>query len=244
MKLLIVDDEQITKDYIKFIIGEEKLPIDILEASNGEEAIFLVEQMKPDLILMDIEMPKLNGLQAAKAIRELEPSTSIVFLSAYEKFKYVQGALRLGARDYLLKPVAPDDLRDLLERFIDDKSMLYNQIPLDSDENYQDEIILKAKNYIGNNYHNKISLKDISDHVGLSPSYFSKYFREKTGINFSHYLNQTRIRRAKELMRNPNLSLHEISYKVGYEDLSYFSVVFQKYEGMVPTKYRRNIILK
>lgn len=246
MKLLIVDDEKMMKEYTKFVIQEENLPITVFEASNGEEAIALAEKLQPDVIFMDIKMPQVNGLEATEAIKQQQPSTNVIFLSAYDKFEYAQKALRLGAYDYLLKPIPPKDLKNLLKKLLDDQKQRQAAVPQEEkqQEIYEDQVILKAKEYIEDHYHSKIHLQDVADHVGLSSTYFSKFFKQKTVVNFSNYLNQVRIQKSKELMRNPNLSLNEISYRVGYEDLSYFSIVFQRYEGITPTGYRKQLMTK
>lgn len=244
MKLLIVDDERMMKEYTKFIIQEARLPITVLEASNGEEAIALAEKMEPDVIFMDIKMPQVNGLEATEAIKQKQPSSIVIFLSAYDRFEYAQKALRLGAYDYLLKPIPPQDLKDLLKKLLALKQQKQEAVLVEEQEMYEDPLIIKAKEYVEQHYHGKILLHDVAKNVGLSPTYFSKFFKQKTKVNFSNYLNQIRIQKAKEYMREPSLSLNEISYKVGYEDLSYFSIVFQRYEGITPTGYRRQLMTR
>ncbi|SDJ92340.1 response regulator transcription factor [Natronincola ferrireducens] len=244
MKLLIVDDEKIMKEYIKFVISQEKLDIEVFEASNGEEAIEMATKIKPQGIFMDIKMPRVDGLKGAEIIRKELPQAKIIFLSAYDNFDYVQKALRLGAYDYLLKPIAPKDLKEMLKNLMDlGKEEEKSQEKI-VDPSYEDDVILKAKAYIQEHYKNKIHLQDVADEVNLSSAYFSKYFKKKTEMNFSHYLNKLRLSKAKELMKNPNLTLNEIALEVGYEDLSYFSIVFQRYEDTTPTSYRRQIMTK
>lgn len=113
--ILIVDDMPVIRSSLKRIISQkDTLYSPILEAANGEEAVTLARHYKPDVILMDIKMPALNGLQATAVIRQEQPDVKIVMLTAYDEFSYVQKALKLGARDYLLKPVRPNKLIDLL----------------------------------------------------------------------------------------------------------------------------------
>ncbi|AKL93803.1 response regulator receiver protein [Clostridium aceticum] len=245
MKLLVVDDEKMIKEYIRFVIKEEALNIQVSEASTGKEALEMAKKTKPFAIMMDIKMPEGNGLEAARKIVEVLPGIKIVFLSAYDKFEYAQEALRLGAIDYLLKPIAPKDLKKLLERLLDlTEKATEKPFTISEGENYEDEVVVKAREYIEAHYHEKVQLQDVANYAGLSSTYFSKFFKQKTGINFSSYLNKVRLYKAKELMKNPNLNLNEISYRVGYEDLSYFSIVFQRYEGMTPTSYRRQLMTK
>lgn len=114
-KILLVDDMPVIRSAIGQILKQQNLGISaIWEAANGIEAVELARTYKPDIILMDIKMPGLTGLQAAEKIRQQNPTIKIIMLTAYDEFSYVQKALKLGARDYLLKPVRPDKLVELL----------------------------------------------------------------------------------------------------------------------------------
>jgi two-component system, response regulator YesN len=114
-QVLIVDDMPVIRSALVHMLTEEKSGISaVWEASNGEEAVQLARDHKPDIILMDIKMPGLTGLQATAVIRREQPDVKIIMLTAYNEFSYVQKALKLGARDYLLKPVRPNKLLELL----------------------------------------------------------------------------------------------------------------------------------
>ncbi len=113
--ILIVDDMPVIRSTLVNIISKKEMLFSpILEAANGEEAVTLARIHKPDIILMDIKMPAMNGLQATATIKQKQPDVKIVMLTAHDEFSYVQKALKLGARDYLLKPVRPNKLLDLL----------------------------------------------------------------------------------------------------------------------------------
>lgn len=113
--ILIVDDMPVIRSALVRIISQQDGHFSpILEAANGEEAVELARTHKPDIILMDIKMPGLTGLQATSIIQQEQPDVKIVMLTAYNEFSYVQRALKLGARDYLLKPVRPNKLMQLL----------------------------------------------------------------------------------------------------------------------------------
>ena len=100
------------------------------------------------------------------------------------------------------------------------------------------DVIYKAVNYIKENYMNKITLEEVASHVYLSPSYFSKIFKDDMKCNFNAYVNQIRVERSKQLLLNDNVNLVDISNMVGYEDQSYFSKVFKKIVGVTPGKFR------
>lgn len=114
-KILIVDDMPVIRSSLGQILRQQNLGFSaIWEAANGDEAVEIARAYKPDIILMDIKMPGLTGLQATEMIRRQNPNIKIVILTAYDEFAYVQKALKLGARDYLLKPVRPNKLVELL----------------------------------------------------------------------------------------------------------------------------------
>jgi len=114
--ILIVDDMPLIRSTLVRILAQhEELFAPVLEATNGDEAVAISRAHEPDVVLMDIKMPGLTGLQALEVIRRERPGTKVVMLTAYNEFAYVQKALKLGAHDYILKPVRPERLLELLQ---------------------------------------------------------------------------------------------------------------------------------
>lgn len=105
-------------------------------------------------------------------------------------------------------------------------------------KNQSENIVSMAIDYINKNYRKDISLEDVSREVNINPYYFSKRFKEETGVNFIDYLTGIRIRKAKELLEDPRLSIKEICTKSGYTDPNYFSRIFKKVENVTPSEYR------
>lgn len=120
-RVLIVDDEALETDglsrALRSAYGEG---VRLETAHNGKAAIAVAETFRPDIILMDIEMPGINGLEAAKIIREAQPRCRIVIITAYERFQYAQMAISLGAEDYLLKPMRNEELYRVIEKVMAD----------------------------------------------------------------------------------------------------------------------------
>jgi len=115
--LLIADDEAPVRSAITSIMARGGLDLGVIvEACNGEEAISLARRMRPSIVLMDVKMPGLDGLEATRTIRAEYPSTRIIILTAYDEFSFAQEALKLGTVDYLLKPVRPATLIEVLSR--------------------------------------------------------------------------------------------------------------------------------
>ena len=116
--LLIADDEMLERDAIEHIIHKSNLPFTLYKAKNGREAVECVQTHPINIALLDIKMPGINGIEAAKRIKEISPSCIIIFLSALNTFDFAQEAIRSGARDYLVKPVSSKELLTLLEMMI------------------------------------------------------------------------------------------------------------------------------
>ena len=102
------------------------------------------------------------------------------------------------------------------------------------------DVIYRAVDYIKRNYMRKITLEEIASKAFLSPSYFSKVFKDEMKLNFNTYLNQLRVEVGKNLLRNENISLADVAISVGYEDQSYFTKVFKKLTGVSPGKYKES----
>ncbi len=142
IKLLIAEDERITREYIKFVIEENRLDVQVVEADNGLEAVALAREVQPDLVIMDIRMPELDGLKAGKIIKEEMPFTKVVILTAYEHFSYAQSAIKARLDDYLLKPVSPRLLMETIE------NQMKGQINYNYDNRRFDDILRLERDLI------------------------------------------------------------------------------------------------
>ncbi|MBX4269697.1 response regulator transcription factor [Clostridium estertheticum] len=234
--LLIVEDENIERRALRYIIEDKLSCINICgEAKSGLEAIEMAKTSTPDIILMDVEMPELSGLEAQKEIIKFLPDVHTIILSAYDDFTFTQSAIRIKVIDYLLKPIRPNDLIESINRSI---SLINTQNDRVISDSQDDTLIKEAMHYIDEHYNTYISLQSIAAYVHLNPQYFSRYFKSKIGINFINYLSSFRVIKAKDLLLNTDKNITEISQNVGYVDSSYFSKVFLKSVGMSPNHFR------
>ena len=117
-KLLIADDEHLERDAIELLIKQANLPLTCIKAKNGREAAELAKEHTPEIVFLDIRMPGLNGIEAARKIRAMNEHCHIVFLTAWSTFKLAQKAIRIGASEYLVKPVQRKEIYDLLDNLI------------------------------------------------------------------------------------------------------------------------------
>lgn len=238
-KLMIAEDEVLEREALKLIIKKNFNNLSIIgEAYDGEMAIHLAKKMRPDIILMDIKMPVIDGLEAQKNICEFLPNVKTIILTAYDDFKYAQLGVKLHAFDYLLKPAKPSDIIESLKKLIlsiNNNSDYMQKLPAVDKE---DSIIDKALKYIKSNYSEDINLENIASYVHLNPQYFSRYFKSKVGMNFIDYLSKVRINAAIFLLMNTEDNINCISLKIGYIDAAYFSKVFLKFVGVSPHRFR------
>ena len=117
--VVLADDEAVILDGIKRLIDWSKFDCEgVAEATNGQDLFTFIEQKRPQIVISDIKMPKMTGLDVIKECKEREYETKFIFISGFQEFKYAQSAIQYGAVDYLLKPVAPDNLREAIKKAI------------------------------------------------------------------------------------------------------------------------------
>ena len=233
MNLLIADDENLElkvleKTVKKYFVDE----LEIFASSNGRKASQICDEVKPDIALLDIEMPGMNGIKLAKYIKEKYAECIIIFITAYDRFDYAIEAMHIKAFDYLLKPWKEERLCELINTAIENVRSMQKT---DSIVHSQKDVI---KDYIDRNYKKDISAKDVAGILGYSDVYFSKVFKQLFDDNFINYLTKIRIDRAKVLLKDVSFNIKEVGKSVGYADSNYFTKVFKRSIGMSPSEYR------
>lgn len=244
--ILIAEDEKtermVLAKTLKDSLGEELV---LHEADNGKRAVDSFRQQPISLAILDIEMPVMNGIEAAKIIFSEAPSTAIIFLTAYDSFDYAKQAIKVRARDYILKPYSDEELLSAVDDALHTpyKSVKANLTGTDdvSPDQYQ-AVTMQMLNYLYTHYQDEISMQDAAYALNYSEPYFCKLFKQQTGQSFMSYLSEYRIDKAKELLAQPTVNIKDIGRKVGYPDANYFAKVFRRITGQSPSEYRGSII--
>lgn len=233
MNLLIADDENLELKVLEKTVKKHFVDeLEIFASSNGRKASQICDEVKPDIALLDIEMPGMNGIELAKYIKEKYADCIIIFITAYDRFEYAIEAIHIKAFDYLLKPWKEERLCELINTAIENVRSMQKT---DSIVHSQKDVI---KDYIDRNYKKDISAKDVAGILGYSDVYFSKVFKQLFDDNFINYLTKIRMDRAKLLLKDVSFNIKEVGKSVGYADSNYFTKVFKRSIGMSPSEYR------
>ena len=233
MNLLIADDENLELKVLEKTVKKHFVDeLEIFIAGNGRKASQICDEVKPDIALLDIEMPGMNGIELAKYIKEKYAECIIIFITAYDRFDYAIEAMHIKAFDYLLKPWKEERLCELINTAIENVRSMQKT---DGIVHSQKDVI---KDYIDRNYKKDISAKDVAGMLGYSDVYFSKVFKQLFDDNFINYLTNIRIDRAKVLLKDVSFNIKEVGKSVGYADSNYFTKVFKRSVGMSPSEYR------
>ncbi|WP_066051179.1 response regulator transcription factor [Robertmurraya korlensis] len=382
-KVVIADDEKLILKNLTQIIDWHGLDCEIIgTAENGQEVMEIIENQQADLLLTDISMPEMSGIELIKTLKQMDHKPMVILISGYDDFEYAKEGIKNNAFDYILKPIDYDELEDCVKRALNkireqkvsvydhekytiyelitsgkvdaqikNKQALYFSVII---KNYKEDIefiftknadflskwntnlfiyklsdremmvvvemakhfinqaaditdafsqrilyagsdqciisvgkvveqlfeikhsvdaakeLLKYENYISgnvlteerlkkeykpsqsaadmmeealdyirNNFQTDLGVEQTAEQVGLSVSYFSLLFKQKTGLTFLDYVTNVRMEYACLFLQNTDLKTYEIAEKVGYTDQRYFSQVFKKKMKKTPSEYRK-----
>ena len=240
-ELLIVDSDKESCNDIRTIVENSQYNfLSIYESSTAQRAQLLLKQSQPSAMVIDLSLSDMDGLTFGQNALELYPDLPIIVVTQIKMFELAQQAINAGFASYLLKPLSKSELITTFERVLDPKlSKELNQ----SIQNKQFRTDLRrpiesAIQYIQLNYHEPLTLKNLADLVYLSPSYFSKLFKEETGQTFVEYLSWIRVQKSKDMLRMSSLPIDVIANNTGFNNSGYFATTFKRIVGKTPTQYR------
>ena len=245
LRIVVVDDEGGTrKGVIRLISRIDPSYVVVGEADNGYDGMLQIKALQPNVVIADIRMPRINGLEMIENAQPSSPDTRYLILSGFSEFELAKQAMRLSVVDYLLKPVTASQLADALSRL---------RILVQSDDNLPvgktqvpstmafSPIVTHIVESIHRDFAQRLYLEDFADHLKITPEYAGSLFSKETGKSFSTYLRDVRMEKAKELLRDSDGKIYEISYKTGYADVKYFCRVFKDFTGLSPKAFARNL---
>lgn len=260
-KIMIVDDERIVRESIASQIAWETYGILVEKvAANAVEALEYLEKHTVDLMLVDIRMPVMDGIELLGRVRAAGRETACIILSGYADFSYAQEAMRFGARDYLLKPLEESALVEavlkcreekLRHQFLDQIQLLHGREEPEADiarkggqrrfSNTVNHIIAIVEEEIANE---NLNLKWISQQkLFLNENYLGKIFQKEVKQKFSAYLLERRMLLAMHMLAGrADPLVADVAAAIGFgNNPGYFASTFKKYTGYTPTEYKKKL---
>jgi len=246
--MLIAEDERNEYELVLFLLDKFHLSssFHIFHATNGKQAVQILEDAPIDVLLTDIEMPFVNGLDLAKKARESHEELPIIFFSCYDNFSYAKTALSLGACNYMLKPLDPGEFEKTIASTITRLEQMHrkqNLLVEDTQDTAPESdtarhAVQLVQRYIHAHYNEDVSLNALADLVYLNTSYLSTIFKNETGCGINKYLKNLRLEKANDLLQKTNMKISDITTAVGFHNDSYFIKSFHEHFGMTPEKMR------
>ena len=244
LTFVVAEDEERMRDYLARKTAELDRVFECVgTAADGEEAVELVERHLPDLLITDIKMPVVGGLELVERIRRTNPELRILIVSGYSEFEYARRAIELGVDDYVLKPIDLEKLREILRRIRirleASAGAVDAELGLDRAGAREAELAKSVEVYLQENYRRPYSLERLASTFGCKPAYLLRLYRRITGRTPTQDIIRLRIEKAKRLLvGHPHIEVKQVAASVGYDDPLYFSRLFKKETGITPSSFR------
>lgn len=243
LKVLLVEDENLIRRGLQFQMDWTEVGCVVVgDAATGKEGLEQIRALKPDIVITDIRMPDMDGLEMLATGRETCEFEAII-ITGYSEFEYAKQAIHLGVSEYLLKPVDLNELKAGLQQIVrrrqEGRTADAPSIQLAPDlepaamgNKYASAML----EYIQEHYAERISLTDLSQELNISCTHLNAKFKAETGYTFHDFLNYYRISKAVELQKQGTYKLYEVAELVGFSDYKYFNKVYKRYVGYAPNK--------
>ena len=226
LQVVLVDDEIMIREGFKRLFDWAAHDCEVVgEAADGMEALAQIDHLQPDIVIMDINIPIINGLKVIQTSRMRYQDMAFIIVSGYDDFSYCREALRMRITDYILKPVNYEEFGSCIDRL---KIALYEKRKTEEQDAQEERTITGIIRYLQEHLDKEISLNILADEFHLSSQYISQLFKSEIGVNFLAYLTSIRMERAKKLLLATSFSIGEISEKCGYADYRVFTKAFKK----------------
>lgn len=243
IRTMIVDDEENIRNGLKALLESFNLNIQVIALiEDGEQALQAIQNYHPELLFMDINMPKMNGLETIKRIRDLQSQCSIIIISGYDDFQYAKEAIRQKVDFYLLKPVDDEELYEVCQQAIENYQK--RLLELNLLKQYQKNDTQDLLNYIQNNLDNpNLDYDTLQKEFNLSRSSIIKTIKKATNQSLGEYITHQRIDLADAYLKNQKeYTIKQIALMCGFSDPFYFSRVYKKIRGKSPNNTKEECL--
>lgn len=238
-KIAVADDEAYIREALSSMISWESMNCFMSTVcANGKELIEAVKREQPNIVIVDINMPLVDGLEVSRFIYENYPKIQVIILSAYSDFEYARKAITYNVCEYVRKISILEELPKAVKKAV--SNLEENDATVEIEKIESNDLHSKMERYIDEHFKEKISLEKMAEELHANKSYLSRLYKEKQGINISDAILKRKVEAAKEYLRKTDLKIYEVSEKIGFDDTGYFSKVFKKYTGQSPKEYQQN----
>lgn len=239
ISVVVIDDNKPLADRIACTIAWKELGCEVVAVEyNGFQGKKAILQYLPELIISDIRMPGLDGLEMVELVREHIPASKVIFISAYEEFQLAYRAIKLNAFDYLTKPFTQAELVRTVQRAVSAlKEAAAPDAPRTEETGEKKTVAARALEYLEKHIGDRLTVADLAERFGLSPNHLSRLILQETGSHFGELATKMRIEKAKALLRSGDFKVAEIGEMVGYQTYLSFYKAFIRSEGIAPTEY-------
>ena len=242
--VVIDDDVDAMNNLVKSFPWEESDFTVTASFQDGQSALDYLKYNQVDLIISDIKMAGINGIELARQLSKMHRGERIIFISGYKDFEYARKALEYGVRSYCIKPVTFREIQEklaIIHQELDRERQETGGAPLPAAQEQNslaDVLIGRIKRYIERHYLD-VSLVQLADYMDMNPSYLSRFFKEKTGTKLFDYITDVRLHAAMDMLKNGHLPVSEVGERVGYTNAISFTRSFKRMFGVSPSEYRR-----
>lgn len=244
--MLVEDDRALRYVYSKMKVWENSGFRIGKEVANGLEAVEWVKEHSVDVIFTDIRMPFMNGIEMMKQIQREHSDILFVFVSSYNEFEYAREGLRMGAVDYLVKPLEEKDVEGVLKRLqtvlsnqSKDQAILLLQKFVQQEVNWEEPILQNMCKIFDAHKDKNLTLEEVALELNLSKDYLGKLVKSYTGMGFRALYNGYKMEYAKPFIKSGKYKVYEISEMLGYTSADYFTQLFKNSTGMTPAEYKK-----
>jgi YesN/AraC family two-component response regulator len=251
LRVLLVDDDEAMLDYLSDSLKHNYKTI---TARNGKEGLKIAVSQLPDLIITDVVMPEMDGIQLVKALKgnSLVSHIPVIMLSGKNKLQDRMLGLDTGADSYLPKPFYMSELKSLMANLINNRLIVKGKYSGQQEQAQQvkqvhfessDELFMKRVMEIvnANISNSEFNITQMVDEVGMSRTQLHRKLKELTGFSAARFMQNIRMQQAMKLLKEKRVNVSQIAYSVGFSSQTHFSTTFKQYYGVSPTEYIRQL---
>ncbi|MCL6258263.1 response regulator [Aquiflexum sp. TKW24L] len=251
LTILVADDNEDIRHYLKTLLEAD---YEILEASDGMEALSMINKEMPDLIISDVMMPNMDGIRLCREVKNQMTTSHIpvILLTARTSLDYEMDGLQTGAEDYITKPFNPGIVKTRINNILENRKKLreyfFNKVRFQPNtENVQEssldaEFIEKAIQLVNDNLQNEgFGIETMVDQLFMSQSTLFRKIKSLTGLSLTGFIRSIKLKKAAELILQSDTKLSQVAHESGFNDYKYFKNSFEQQFGCLPSEYKNKI---